>query len=129
MVPRAVISRGCWPRPTAKSFLILPAFRKSAGLPLLHIATYLTLSREPGRIGSELTERDRILVIDEIQRLSDLFNEAHHLTETGGRVHFFLTGSRARKPRCWRSKLFFPIISGCNRMIGSPRKWDLVARP
>src|SRR5207247_5755485 len=46
----------------------------------------------------ELGSRDRIVVIDEIQRLPDLLNEVHRLIESRG-VRFLLTGSSARKLR------------------------------
>jgi hypothetical protein len=39
---------------------------------VLDSATYLTRSRDPSRIGAELTDRERIVVIDEIRRLPDL---------------------------------------------------------
>ncbi|MGH7812903.1 MAG: ATP-binding protein [Candidatus Binataceae bacterium] len=86
------------PRQTGKSFLIrrtLPGVRL---YDLLDSATYLALSRRPGRIAEELTGDDRIVVIDEVQRLPDLLNEAHRLIETR-RVKFLLTGSSARKLR------------------------------
>ena len=44
------------------------------------------------------TPQDRLVVIDEIQRLPDLLNEVHRLIETRG-VRFLLTGSSARKLR------------------------------
>lgn len=65
---------------------------------LLDSATYLALSRDPGRIAQELTARDRMVVIDEIQRLPDLLNDVHRLIEER-RVRFLLTGSSARKLR------------------------------
>jgi len=65
---------------------------------LLDSPTYLALSRNPERIAQEVTERDRIVVIDEVQRLPDLLNEVHRLIETR-RIRFLLTGSSARKLR------------------------------
>jgi len=46
----------------------------------------------------EVTDRDRIVVIDEVQRLPDLLNEVHRLIEER-RIRFLLTGSSARKLR------------------------------
>lgn len=86
------------PRQTGKSFLIrhtLPGVRL---YDLLDSSTYLALSRSPERIAQEVTGRDRIVVIDEVQRLPDLLNEVHRLIETR-RLHFLLTGSSARKLR------------------------------
>src|SRR5947209_5160400 len=86
------------PRQTGKSFLIrhtLPGVRL---YDLLDHATYLALSQHPGRIAEELTAADRVVVIDEIQRLPELLNEVHRLIEERG-VKFLLTGSSARKLR------------------------------
>lgn len=86
------------PRQTGKSFLVrrtLPGVRL---YDLLDSATYLALSRNPGRIAEEVTERDRIVVIDEVQRLPELLNEVHRLIETR-RLRFLLTGSSAHKLR------------------------------
>jgi uncharacterized protein len=59
---------------------------------------YLALSQNPGRMAQELSPKDRIVVIDEIQRLPELLNEVHRLIESRG-LHFLLTGSSARKLR------------------------------
>src|SRR6266571_2828651 len=86
------------PRQTGKSFLIrhtLPGVRL---YDLLDHATYLALSQHPGRIAEELTAADRLVVIDEIQRLPTLLNEVHRLIEERG-IRFLLTGSSARKLR------------------------------
>ncbi|MBI2996978.1 MAG: ATP-binding protein, partial [Deltaproteobacteria bacterium] len=56
------------------------------------------LSRSPSRIAQELSSQDRVVVIDEIQRLPILLNEVHRLIEEKG-VRFLLTGSSARSLR------------------------------
>jgi len=86
------------PRQTGKTFLIRRALPEARLYDLLDSATYLTLSRDPGRLGQQLSPRDRIVVIDEIQRLPELLNEVHRLIETRG-LRFLLTGSSARKLR------------------------------
>lgn len=86
------------PRQTGKTFLIHRALPDTRVYDLLDSATYLALSREPGRIAQELRPRDRVVVIDEIQRLPELLNEVHRLIEER-RVRFLLTGSSARKLR------------------------------
>ena len=86
------------PRQTGKSFLIrhtLPGVRL---YDLLDHATYLALGQRPQRIAEELTATDRVVVIDEIQRLPELLNEVHRLIEEHG-TKFLLTGSSARKLR------------------------------
>jgi predicted AAA+ superfamily ATPase len=65
---------------------------------LLDTSTYLALSQNPGRMAQEITPKDRVVVIDEIQRLPELLNEVHRLIEEQG-IRFLLTGSSARKLR------------------------------
>ena len=72
------------PRQTGKSFLIRQTLPRVRLYDLLDHATYLTLSQRPGRIAEELTTADRVVVIDEIQRLPELLNEVHRLIETRG---------------------------------------------
>lgn len=86
------------PRQTGKSYLVRHTLAGAKVYNLLDTATYLTLSQQPGRLAQELTPQDRLIVIDEIQRLPELLNEVHLLIEERG-VRFLLTGSSARKLR------------------------------
>jgi len=86
------------PRQTGKTFLIRQSLPRVRNYDLLDHATYLSLSQNPERITQELTSRDRIVVIDEIQRLPGLLNEVQRVIENH-RVCFLLTGSSARKLR------------------------------
>lgn len=86
------------PRQTGKTFLVRHTLKDVRVYDLLDTAVYLALSQNPGRIAQELSPKDRIVVIDEIQRLPELLNEVHRLIETRG-VRFLLTGSSARKLR------------------------------
>ena len=86
------------PRQTGKTFLIQHALKNIRVYDLLDHAIYLALSQNPGRIAQELTPKDQIVVIDEIQRLPELLNEVHRLIESRG-LRFLLTGSSARKLR------------------------------
>ena len=86
------------PRQTGKTFLIRHTLPGVRVYDLLDTSIYLALSHSPGRIAQEITPQDRVVVIDEIQRLPDLLNEVHRLIEERG-VHFLLTGSSARKLR------------------------------
>ncbi len=86
------------PRQTGKTSLIRHTLKGVRVYDLLDASIYLTLSRNPGRIAQELTPEDRIIVIDEVQRLPELLNEVHRLIEERG-VLFLLTGSSARKLR------------------------------
>lgn len=86
------------PRQTGKTFLALHTLQGVRFYDLLDSSIYLALSRNPGRIAEELTEQDRVVVIDEIQRIPELLNEVHRLIEEWG-IRFLLTGSSARKLR------------------------------
>ncbi len=86
------------PRQTGKTSLIRHRLPGVKVYDLLNASTFLTLSRDPGRIGQELMAGEQQVVIDEIQRLPGLLNEVHRLIEERG-VHFLLTGSSARKLR------------------------------
>jgi len=86
------------PRQTGKTSLILHTLKGAKVYDLLDTSIYLALSQSPGRIGQELTAEDRVVVIDEIQRLPILLNEVHRLIEKHG-IRFLLTGSSARKLR------------------------------
>jgi len=86
------------PRQTGKTFLIRHTLENVRVYDLLDAEIFLALSRNPGRIAEELQPQDRIVVIDEIQRLPELLNEVHRLIETR-EIRFLLTGSSARKLR------------------------------
>ncbi|MFQ6078807.1 MAG: AAA family ATPase, partial [Thermodesulfobacteriota bacterium] len=86
------------PRQTGKTFLIRKTLKGVRVYDLLDTSIYLALSQNPGRIAQELTPQDRLVVIDEIQRLPILLNEVHRLIEGRG-VRFLMTGSSARKLR------------------------------
>lgn len=105
------------PRGTGKSFLI----RQSLGdralrVDLLRSETYLRLSAAPGDIEAMIAAAGRELaVIDEVQKVPVLLDEAHRLIEEKG-LRFLLTGSSARKlkrhqanllaGRAWPAQLF-----------------------
>lgn len=86
------------PRQTGKTSLIRRLLPDVRFYDLLDSATYLALSRQPGRLAEEIGSSVKRVVIDEIQRLPSLLNEIHRLIEAQD-VHFLLTGSSARKLR------------------------------
>jgi len=86
------------PRQTGKTSLIRHSLEGIKVYDLLETSTYLALAQNPGRMAEELTPADRMVVIDEIQRLPVLLNEVHRLIEGQG-IRFLLTGSSARKLR------------------------------
>lgn len=86
------------PRQTGKTSLIRNTLKKYKYYNLLASDVYLRLSRSPERLREEAREEDKIIIIDEIQKLPSLLNEVHLLIEEKG-IHFLLTGSSARKLR------------------------------
>ena len=86
------------PRQTGKTSLVRATLPDAKVYDLLDTSVYLALNQNPGRLAEELGPRDRVVVIDEIQRLPELLNEVHRLIETR-RTRFLLTGSSARKLR------------------------------
>jgi predicted AAA+ superfamily ATPase len=86
------------PRQTGKTFLVRRALPRARVYDLLDSAVYLALSQRPGRLAEELSPSDRLVVIDEVQRLPELLNEVQRLMEGRG-IRFLLTGSSARKLR------------------------------
>jgi predicted AAA+ superfamily ATPase len=106
-VPRAIDLKGLLaskshfllgPRQTGKTSLVRKSLPDAKVYDLLDTSTFLALNQNPGRLAEELSPRDRVVVIDEIQRLPELLNEVHRLIEERG-VRFLLTGSSARKLR------------------------------
>ena len=83
------------PRQTGKSTLIRKTLPKAKIYNLLDSNTYIALQKNPALIREELRPGDKIIVIDEIQRVPNLLNEVHLMIEEH-KVKFLLTGSSAR---------------------------------
>lgn len=86
------------PRQTGKTSLIQNTLPDCRVYDLLRTDVYLRLSRSPERLRQEISGEERIVVIDEIQKLPILLDEVHSLIEEK-KIHFLLTGSSARKLR------------------------------
>lgn len=86
------------PRQTGKTALVRHALPGAKVYDLLDGDVFLMLSRRPAQLGEELGPKDKLVVIDEIQKLPALLDEVHRLIEQRG-VRFVLTGSSARKLR------------------------------
>jgi len=100
------------PRQTGKSFLIRENLEGVKVYNLLLREDFKKLSFNPAIIREELKPEDKIIVIDEIQKLPELLDEVHNLIETK-RIHFLLTGSSARKLKKYGTNL----LGGRARMI------------
>jgi predicted AAA+ superfamily ATPase len=86
------------PRQTGKTALISHAFSNAKIYDLLDGEVFLAFNARPTRLGEELTAEDKLVVLDEIQKLPVLLDEVHRLIEKRG-IRFVLTGSSARKLR------------------------------
>lgn len=86
------------PRQTGKTWLIRHELKGCRSYNLLESETFLRLSRSPEILRQECTAEDRIVVLDEIQKLPSLLDEVQLLIEER-RINFLLTGSSARKLR------------------------------
>jgi predicted AAA+ superfamily ATPase len=84
------------PRRTGKSLFIRHQAPPHRVYDLLKADVFQRLSARPSSIRESLTAEDRLVVIDEIQKLPNLMDEVHVMIEEKG-VHFLLTGSSSRK--------------------------------
>lgn len=92
------------PRSIGKTYLIKKQLPHAKIYDLLDSDVFGRLARRPKTLGEELSSADKLVVIDEIQKLPVLLDEVHRLMETRG-TRFLLTGSSARKLRHGGSNL------------------------
>ncbi len=85
------------PRQTGKTTLIRETLKDAEVFDLLD-RDFRAVSRDPSVIDEAITDRTKVVVIDEIQKMPQLLDKVHHLIETRN-VNFLLTGSSARKLR------------------------------
>ncbi|MCM2324273.1 MAG: AAA family ATPase [Oligoflexia bacterium] len=86
------------PRRTGKSALLRHQLKADRSFDLLRSETFQTLAFRPSLLREQLKDSDRVIVIDEIQKLPILMDEVHALIEERD-IRFVLTGSSARKLR------------------------------
>lgn len=87
-------------RGTGKTTWIRGAFPDAHYVDLLDEARYQDYLADPGQFAAELRalERERWVLVDEVQRLPNLLNEVHRFLEER-KLKFALAGSSARKLR------------------------------
>lgn len=100
------------PRQTGKSFLIRQQLKNYKSYNLLMKETFQKLNFNPSAIREDLREDDRIIIIDEIQKIPQLLDEVQYLIEEKG-IRFLLTGSSARKLKTYGTNL----LGGRARML------------
>jgi predicted AAA+ superfamily ATPase len=87
------------PRQTGKTTLLQELFPQAIVYDLLQANQFQELSADPTLIRQRLKSSDRIVVIDEVQKLPSLLDEVHSLIQRNSDLRFVLTGSSARKLR------------------------------
>jgi uncharacterized protein len=95
------------PRRTGKSFFIKHQLKPDRIINLLESETFRRMSARPELLREIIKETDKIVAIDEIQKLPGLMDEIHNLIESTD-VKFILTGSSARK----LSKSYTSLMAG-----------------
>lgn len=87
------------PRGTGKTTWVKARFPDAVYLDLLKTELFTRLLANPSRLEQQFpNDYKGYVIIDEVQRVPELLNEAHRLIESRG-VKFILTGSSARKLR------------------------------
>jgi predicted AAA+ superfamily ATPase len=95
------------PRRTGKSFFIKHQVTPDRTINLLESETFRKISARPELLRELIQESDKIVAIDEIQKLPGLMDEVHNLIENTD-IKFILTGSSARK----LSKSYTSLMAG-----------------
>lgn len=83
------------PRQTGKTFMIRRQFPKARYYNLHETDTFLKFNQAPHRLRQELTGKDKLVIMDEIQKLPLLLDEIQVIIDDR-QVRFLLTGSSAR---------------------------------
>lgn len=86
-------------RQVGKSTLLQTRFPDARLFSLLAADTFRELSARPERLRQSLLPTDKLVIIDEIQKLPSLLDEVHLMIEEDKSRRFILTGSSARKLR------------------------------
>ena len=90
------------PRQTGKSFFLKKTYPQARYYDLLKSDLFFRLAANPSLLREEVTasmkdsRKNRLVIIDEIQKLPILLNEVHYLIENYD-IRFILTGSSPRK--------------------------------
>ncbi|RMG44654.1 MAG: ATP-binding protein [Candidatus Dadabacteria bacterium] len=108
------------PRQTGKTTYLKKYYPDSVYYNLLEADVFRDLSLRPELIRQRLRGTEKIIIIDEVQKLPVLLDEVHLLIESHKNLRFILTGSSARKlkrggvntlaGRAWKVP-FYPLVS------------------
>ena len=98
-IEQVLIQKSCFlfgPRQTGKTWIIKNRLSKYKYFNLLDTKTYAQFTYSPGILKELIADSEKVVIIDEIQRLPVLLNEVQLLIDEND-IHFLLTGSSARK--------------------------------
>lgn len=108
------------PRQTGKSTLLRRTFPGARYVDLLEADTYRQLASRPEVLRQSLRDQERLVIIDEVQKLPSLLDEVQLLIDRNPQLRFVLTGSSARRlrrghvnllaGRAWTARLH-PLVS------------------
>jgi predicted AAA+ superfamily ATPase len=108
------------PRQTGKSTYLRQQFPDARYVDLLEADTFRELSSYPETLRQRLLPSEKLVIIDEIQKLPSLLDEVQLLIDRNKDLRFILTGSSARKLRRGAANLlggrsyflhFHPLVS------------------
>ncbi len=90
------------PRQTGKSTLLKSQYKTALYINLLKNSEYQKYLQNPDRLQEIVTyfienSSEKLIIIDEIQKIPALLDEVHDLIESNKSLRFILTGSSARK--------------------------------
>jgi predicted AAA+ superfamily ATPase len=93
------------PRQTGKTSYLKEIFPTAKFYNLLDQRTFRQLSAYPEELRQTLNKTDRLVIVDEVQKLPVLLDEVQDLIEQDKELRFILTGSSARKLMSGRANL------------------------
>jgi predicted AAA+ superfamily ATPase len=93
------------PRQVGKSTMLRTAFPEATYVDLLEADTFRELSARPETLRQTLPPGQRLVIVDEVQKLPGLLDEVHLLIERNRQLRFILTGSSARSLKRGRANL------------------------
>lgn len=86
------------PRQTGKSRLLRHLYPDARYVNLLDHTDFVRLNQDPSSLRKELRDRDKVLIIDEIQKIPELLDEVQLMIDQHD-IQCILTGSSARRLR------------------------------
>lgn len=87
------------PRQTGKTTFLTQNYPNAKIYSLLEADVFRDLSANPELLRQRLTPADKLIIIDEVQKLPGLLDEVQRILDLNRQIRFILTGSSARKLR------------------------------